>query len=445
MTSPRRIAVSVVLAIALSLGVSASRPEAASQVVGSTVFGALALTPETGGSVDVVVFFDGSGLSATDLESREAEVAARREKVLFGLRDRDFQLTASFRYLTAVAGRVTLSGVRKLASDIDVVRIDLDQPGRMALSESRGLIGASDVHSSGVTGEGVTVAVLDTGVDTDHPDLKDDLVGEQCFCSNADGSGCCPGGRPEASGAGSSEDEQGHGTHVAGIISSGGRVAPRGVAPDAGIFSIRVLDKAGVAASSIQVTKAFDFLVGRPDVKIVNASLVFPCDNVGAIQQAFGQAVTTLRARGTLTFASTGNGANKGAIGAPACLPDAIAVGAVYDANVGSISFGCTDGSTSADQVACFSNSSPAIDLLAPGASISSSGLGGGVAGFAGTSQAAPHAAAVAALLLQAKPGSSADAVETALKNSARPIKDPANGISAGRVEAKAAVDAIKK
>ena len=118
-------------------------------------------------------------------------------------------------------------------------------------------------------------------------------------------------------------------------------------------------------------------------------------------------------------------------------------MGAVYDGNVGTVSFGCTDGSTASDQIACFSNSSTAIDLLAPGAAISSSGMGGGVAGFAGTSQAAPHVAGALALLLQAKPGATADQLEGALKASGRPITDT-NGVSAPRIEVGSAVAAIR-
>ncbi len=156
------------------------------------------------------------------------------------------------------------------------------------------------------------------------------------------------------------------------------------------------------------------------------------------------QAVNALRSRGTLTVSSTGNAANKAETGAPACLSQAIAVGAVYDGNVGTISFGCTDGSTAADKITCFSNSSSALDLLAPGAAISSSGLGGGVAGFAGTSQAAPHVAGALALLLQVKPSATADELEAALKASGRPIAD-SNGVSAPRIDVKTAVDAIKR
>jgi len=71
--------------------------------------------------------------------------------------------------------------------------------------------------------------------------------------------------------------------------------------------------------------------------------------------------------------------------------------------------------------------------------------MGGGVAGFAGTSQAAPHVAGALALMLQAKPGASLDELENALKGSGRPITDPANGLTATRIDVKNAIDFIKK
>ncbi len=416
-------------------------------VVGAAVLSSVAESP----SVRVVVLFEGDDLSLTDLEARSQAIAERRNAVLDQISPSEFRVTETFTNISAVGGWVTYEGLRKLLRDYRVQKIDLDVPGRMALAESSDLIRARDVQAQGITGAGVTVAVFDTGIDSGHPDLADDIVAQQCFCANADGTGCCPGGRTEASGAGAAEDEQGHGTHVAGIITSGGRVAPRGVAPDADIVAVRVLDKTGTAASSTQLMKAFDWIINtQPAVKIVNTSLVFgsfagQCDATSSFTAGLAQAVNTLRARGTLTVSSSGNSGNKTEIGAPACLTGAVAVGAVYDANVGTISFGCTDGSTSADRITCFSNSSSAVDLLAPGAAITSSGMGGGVAGFAGTSQAAPHVAGALALMMQAKPSAGANDLENALKGSGRPITDPGNGVTATRIDVKNAVDFIKR
>lgn len=435
---------SVLAALVLLVPNTGDAPMAAPGVVGASVIRSLAESP----AVPVIVFFDAAeGLPLTDLGARSLAIASTREGVLDQISPQEFRVTATFANLSAVSGFVSYEGLKKLARDYRVQRIDFDIPGQMALAESTDLVHAREVQSMGITGQGVTVAVLDTGIDSDHPDLVDDIVAQRCFCANADGSGCCPGGGIEGP---SAEDEQGHGTHVSGIITGGGRVAPRGMAPDADLVAVRVLDKNGAASSGTQFLKSFDWILSsQPAVRVVNASLTFGsfpgvCDSASALTLALAQAINSLRARGTLTVASAGNNANKSEIGAPACISAAIAVGAVYDGNVGTISFGCTDGSTSADKITCFSNSSSAIDLLAPGAAIVASGMGGDVAGFAGTSQAAPHVAGALALLLQAKPTATADQLEAALKASGQPLTD-SNGITSPRIEVRSAVDVIKR
>jgi subtilisin family serine protease len=442
----KRLIFPAIAAAALLLPNAGDAPLASPGVIGPGIYESLFESP----SVRVVVLFEGDGLSMTDMGSRARSISRTREGVLDQLNPREFRVTETFENISAIGGFVTAEGLKRLARDYRVQRIDLDMPARVSLAESTALVKARDVHAAGITGRGVVVAVLDSGIDTDHPDLQDDVILQQCFCANADGSGCCPGGKTEAAGPGSAEDELGHGTHVSGIITSDGRVAPRGMAPDADIVAVRILDKTGASVSSTQLLKALDWIIkSQPAVKVVNISLVigsFPgtCDTATSVTAAMAQAVNTLRVRGTLTVASAGNSGTKNAIGAPACLANAIGVGAVYDANVGTISFGCTDGTTAADKIACFSNSSSALKMLAPGASISSSGMGGAVAGFAGTSQAAPHIAGAIALMLQAKPTATADQIEAALRASGRPLADT-NGVSIPRLDVGAAVAAIKK
>src|SRR5262249_46425776 len=161
--------------------------------------------------------------------------------VLEGLRPGDFVLTHRWQSLNAFAGDVNASGLRALSEDPDVLQVDEDPPAYADLAESAALIRADQVRGAGVTGRGVVVAVLDPGVDTHHPDIRDSLIVEQCFCASPSGAGCCPNGSTQQSGPGAAEDDNGHGTNVTGIITSDGRVAPPGIAPDAQIVAVKVL------------------------------------------------------------------------------------------------------------------------------------------------------------------------------------------------------------
>ncbi|MDQ2870358.1 MAG: S8 family serine peptidase [Acidobacteriota bacterium] len=377
---------------------------------------------------------------------RSSELGARR-RALSRLLPDDFEPLSNWKSLSAAAGVLSARGLERLRGDPDVLRIDLDEGGRGHLAESVPLIGANAVHAQGVTGRGVTVAILDTGVTANHADLADDVAGQQCFCRNGDGTGCCPNGQTEQSGAGSAEDDNGHGTNVAGVVTSGGRIAPVGVAPDAKIVAVKVLDRNNAFAGVSQVISALDWVYqNRPDVRIVNMSLgTFalydaPCDQASASAMALADAVAALRSRGVVVFASSGNDRSPARLTAPACASAAVAVGATYDANFGTFSFfGCTE-PTAADRVACFTNSGPGLRLLAPGAAITSTGIGGGRSTYVGTSQASPHAAGVAALMLEARPSLEPEAVEGILAATGRPVTDARNGRTVPRVDAAAAL-----
>lgn len=414
--------------------------------VGASVVEALGLRPR----VRVIVALREPTAPVANLALRNAEVHSVQGRVLRGLRASDFVLTHRWESLNAFAGEVTLSGLRALLQDPDVLMVDEDPIAYMDLAETAALIRADQVRGAGTTGKGVVVAVLDTGVDTHHADIRDSLVAEQCFCTSASGAGCCPNGTSEQSGAGAAEDDQGHGTNVTGIITSDGRVAPAGIAPDAMVVAVKVLDRTG-AGTSAGILSALDFVINRhPEVKVVNLSLglgnLFAgiCDSAASFTTAFAAAINTLRGRGAVFFASSGNHGSSSQIAVPACIANAIAVGAVYKGDVGTVTFGCTDATTAADRVACFSNSDSQVDVLAPGAPVTSAGIGGGVSTFVGTSQACPVAAGVAALILSARPGLSPDALEAAMKNTGVTITDPKNGLSFRRIDARAAVDSVR-
>ena len=379
-----------------------------------------------------------------DVDALRAQVAATQAVVLADLPPLDFDLARRYQAVPALAGQVNADGLAALATHPEVVDVALDREMRATLGESVAQINADDAHALGLTGDGVVAAVLDTGIDTDHPDLADDLLSEHCFLSDPDLLPC-PNGLPEDSGPGSAEDDNGHGSHVSGIITSGGLVSPTGVAPDTGIRAYKVLDSNGAGVLSDILAAADDIIVNAPETDLINLSLSDDvnhapggCDGlIPAVDAAFD----TLRAGGTTIIASSGNGAFKDGMGYPACLSTIVSVGAVYDADVGSATFSvCLDETTAQDQIICFSNSDDSLDLLAPGCVTTSSVAGGGTAGFCGTSMAAPHVVGAAALALQSDPTLSPNGLEACLKTSGVPLLDDANGVTTPRIDALAAL-----
>ncbi len=434
------------LCVAVALGAFA-RPSAASGddvVVESEVYEELASSPR----VDVIVVLSTPGPVPADLAMRSAEVAALVDTVLAGIPQSEVEVRARWEAVGAFAARVTLEGVRLLSHMEGVKKVVLDVPGGGGLTESVPLINADVVGAMGYGGEGVVVAVLDTGVDASHPDLEGDVIDEHCFCVSEGGGGCCPGGATEAGGPGSAMDDNGHGTNIAGIITSDGLVAPPGVAPGAKIVAVKVLDKDNRFSSLAQVVSGLNWvIVNHPEVDVINMSLgtdrLFsgPCDGDG-LGLVFADPVATLKARGVLVVASTQNDGSPTQIAAPACLSSTVAVSAVYDSSFGpSFVFDCLD-LTAADVVPCFANNNPFVDLLAPGAKIVSSGPGGGLLAQSGTSQAAAHVSASAAVLMGAAPELGADGVLAVLKETGVPVTDARNGVTLPRINLLAALNA---
>ncbi len=370
-------------------------------------------------------------------EARAQEIQRLQNAVLSALNQEDFQLRYRYQTVPGFSGVLFESGLPKLANHPDVEKISLDEQGQGGMLESIPAIKADIAHNLGFTGENITVGVLDSGVDLNHPDLKNDVVYQYRFLNQ--GTNVGPG----------AQDQHGHGTNVTGIIASDGTVAPRGVAPKAKIVAIQILDQNNSGWVSDWIA-GVDHIVANNAalrVQVINMSLVTNalysgsnCDNA---QSLFASAVNAANGSGIVVFACSGNNGSTTSMTAPACLSGSIAVGAVYDSNLGREPnsgtyrnrFGsswpdCADASTSLQTITCFTNRTAKVDLVAPGSAITSTGLGGGLSTFIGTSQASPHAAGVAALMLQKNPALKPGMILNMMKNSSVKVSDPSTNLS---------------
>ena len=376
----------------------------------------------------------GPGVRISDAaRSRYADSGAR---VAAQLRERGIRVTRAFALSPWVAATVRTDALLSLRDDPRVARVELDLPGQGQLLQSGPLIGLPDVTAAGFTGSGVQVATLDTGVDGTHADLGE-LGAEACFCGND----CCPGGGSSDSGSGSAVDGHGHGTHVAGAIIAQGTIGPRGVAPDATLLAVKVLDDSNNLSALSDVTAGLEWILSNhPQTDIVNLSLgtlgayAGDCDAAEGIAP-LAAAADALRDNGTMLVAASGNGAASDGMAAPACIASVLSVGAVWDADVGPESIVCQEAATFPDLIACFSNASSTTDLVAPGARITSLWPGDGARARSGTSHAAPVASGCLAALMEAHPDATLDALESALQASPVRLTDSKNGIDYPRLD----------
>lgn len=420
----------------------------------------------------VIISLEGPQTQGLPTVAQMQENAAERQAgVLADLTAADFTLTIQYQIAAALAGEVTSSGLDKLACHADVVAVSFDAPVFPLLAESVPLIHADELQLLGVDGTDVDIAVLDTGIDFDHPDLTDSLIGEKCTMIAA----WCPDDplyplecqNPDHP----ANDCDGHGSHVSGIITSNGVIAPMGVAPNADIFAYKVLPDErispfgnfGWVMLALEDVIMANTLPEREDIELVNMSLGDGGSHSDPNQcetliPEMTNLITWLRfANGTLSVASSGNSGSKTGISYPACIPNVVSVGAVYDAV--DVDPPSCDTTTAPDQVACRSQSADFLDLLAPGSEIISSfpdhfvdnpctfppepletpGMGP----CSGTSMASPHAVGVAALLLDALPGLTPDEVVNRLKSTGALVTDdfdPNNVRTTPRIDARVAL-----
>ncbi len=389
------------------------------------------------------------------LATLAADAAEAQADVLAGLAPGDFVLSKRYEYFSLVAGRVSATGLARLRAHPRVVAIDEDvwvyplstTASRLALAESVPSVEADKVHAMGIRGQGIGVAVLDTGIDNDHPDLQDAIIDQQCFSSGS--RSCAPGGLPRSDNA---EDEQGHGTGVSSIVLGRGKVAPVGVAPEANLIGVRVFRDQGGAPTK-DIVDGLNWVVGRQTadkIRIVNMSLGggaaigTNCDDqYSSVKSVF----QTLISRNVAIFVATGNGGNTDRVAFPACISNSTGVGSTYDTELQLSRPDCNGKSVVGPlDITCYTDRGRAMDIVAPGSIIVTARMGGGASGSGptagghGTSYASPTVAGVAALLLSADPSIHARDIERILKNTGDSLPHPDTGIEVKRVNALKAV-----
>jgi MYXO-CTERM domain-containing protein len=371
----------------------------------------------------------------------------------------NFDLWHRYRNIRALAGDLSRAGLAQLRQHPAVSAVQLDGTGSGGLAEALPATGVDKLQSvRGLSGKGVTVAVLDSGASTMHPALMGAIVAQHCFTQ----SGCPPLGSREGE---SAEDDHNHGSNVTGIVGSrGGGGVSKGYAPGASLVPVKVLNRNNAGQISDWVA-GFDWVLSNLatlKIKVINASLVSTAEYGNAAdcdrgETALADVTKKLIAAGVTITSSSGNTGHTMTMTAPACNTGVIAVGATYDSNLGAqpesggtyrdLGGGnwpaCKDMNSTAKTIACFTSTAGArLDLLAPGSQITSAGKGTGRSLFRGTSQAAPGVAGLAALLLECNPMLTPDKILSVLKMTGEPVMDPRTGMMYPLIRGVEAADA---
>jgi subtilisin len=263
-------------------------------------------------------------------------------------------------------------------------------------------VNAPAAHAASTTADGIDVAVIDTGIDRMHPDLADNLGAGRAFYGGV--------------GAPVWDDDNGHGTHVAGTVGAiDNDEGVIGVGPDVTLHAVKVLNATGTGlasdiAAGIEWTVDQGFAVG-------NLSLG------GGGTDTLREAVTFAEDNGTLLVAAAGNDGNcSDCISAPARYPECLAVSAT----------------TNRDTLASFSSTGPEVELAAPGNEVYSTSYLQDYATLSGTSMASPHVAGAAAAVVA--DGTDPLEARQRLKDTAVDIGLPATAMGAGRLDVAAAL-----
>ena len=326
--------------------------------------------------------------------------------------------------IRGIACNLDTETIYRLANDPDIEYISFDVKVYALLDISVPTMEAHFPHEQGYKGEGITVAVIDTGV-APHYDLTrpvNRIIGFKDFINNKT----------------SPYDDNGHGTHVAGIIAGNGyssRGKYAGIAPEANILGIKALNNRGSGNMS-DIIAAIEYAVKTKDeynTKILNLSFGSPANN-SYQKDPLCKAVKEAKNAGLIVVAAAGNsGPEPKTIVSPGISPDVITVGAIDDKRT-------IDPSD--DEIARFSSRGPTNegltkpDLVAPGVNINSLSHieEDGYISMSGTSMATPLISGTVALLLNKYGDLSPDQVKEKLINACIDLKDSKNNQGSGLV-----------
>jgi subtilisin len=404
---------------------------------------------DSAGTVQVIAglrsTFTPEGQLATDQAASQHErIAQAKARLLRSLAGTKVEVVRTYRTLPYVALRLSPDALEALRRSGQAATLSEDQLSSPALADSTQVVEATESAQLSRSGVGQHIAILDTGVERSHRFLRQGsgrskVVAEACFSANRN----CPNGQrtdtSRRAGRPCSYARSGcqHGTHVAGIAAGRGD-AFSGVAPGANLIAVQVFSRFTgdecVGAGEDPCAKSFrsdqlaglEYVLGMQpshSIAAVNLSLgdghhTANCDDYQADGVPYKPAVDNLRSAGIATVVAAGNDGFNDGVAAPACISTAITVGAT----------------TKDDQLAQFSNSSPLVELLAPGVDINSSVPGNRFAAFDGTSMATPHVAGAWAIMRGVEPTASVDTILAALRRTGLPVTDPVNGVTVPRI-----------
>lgn len=357
------------------------------------------------------------------------------DDVLSAFEKNQFSLKYKFKSINGFSGYISKSGLEKLQSNPLVLYVvSSTKPGGGALDISVPLINATAVWNLGYTGENETICIIDSGINYTHPDL-----GGCNITSNISDGSCSKviGGYNFVNDTSNPMDDNGHGTHVAGIVAANGNL--KGVAPNARIVAVKVLDSSNHFNDIGIVVNGIDWCNDNKiayNISIITMSLgtdeLFSnyCDSMEFFY--LSGAINTSISMGTFVDASSGNSDNTTSISAPACIQNAVSVGATND----------TDNIW--DSAPNGTNRNYILDLMAPGVMINSTSFTGSYTQMSGTSMAAPHVAGAASLLIQYELKNNRiltpAQIESRFKDTGKLIFDSATNLSFPRIDVYAAL-----